>query len=74
LTMDDFNFLLVKDNLLEKTQTKWFKNLSEGNISLLNQLYTLKVTDNKRELVYNRDNKLIGTKPYIIDFYKKILN
>lgn len=47
LTMKDFEFLLNKDALLQKQQTKWIRNLSKGHISLLEQVYTLKVTDNK---------------------------
>jgi len=66
MSLDDFNSLLVKDTLLKKSQTKWFKNLSEGHITLLKQLYTLKVTDNKRKLIY-KHNILINTKPYIIN-------
>jgi hypothetical protein len=49
------------------------KSLSEGHISLLQQLYTLKVTDNKRKLIY-KDNLLINTEPYIINRDKKFLN
>jgi hypothetical protein len=30
-------------------------------------LYTLKVTDNKRKLIYNEKSKLIETIPYKID-------
>jgi hypothetical protein len=45
--MKDFEFLLNKDALLQKQQTKWIRNLSKGHISLLEQVYTLKVTDNK---------------------------
>jgi hypothetical protein len=42
------------------------RNLSSGYINLVKQLYTLKVTANKRELIY-KNSKLIGTKPYKID-------
>jgi hypothetical protein len=35
-------------------------------------LYTLKITDNKRELIYDKNNKLIGTKSYKIDNNKKL--
>lgn len=35
---------------------------------MLDQLYTLTVTNNKRQLVYNKQNKLIDTKPYNIHF------
>jgi len=30
------------------------RNLSEAQIKLLDQLYTLQVTDSKRELIYNK--------------------
>ena len=56
LTMNDFKILLHKDTLLKKSQTKWFRNLEEGHIKILEQIYTLQVTDNKRELIYNKTN------------------
>ena len=74
LSIKDFEKLLFKDALIEKTQTKWFRNLTEGKIDILNEIYTLKVTDNKRKLVYNNNNKFIGTKPYIINENKEIIN
>jgi len=74
LTIEDFENLLFKDNYLEKSQIKWRKNLHEGNISVINQLYTLKVTDNKRKLIYDQNNKLIDTNPYIINEEKEIIN
>jgi hypothetical protein len=36
----------------------------EGKITILNQIYTLKVTENKRRLIYDKNNKLIGTEAY----------
>jgi len=63
----NFKILLIKDTFLKKVQTKWFKNLSEGHIKVLDQLYTIKVTDNKRKLIFSNNNKLIGTKPFKID-------
>ena len=71
LTMNDFEQLLNKNALLKKYQTKWFRNLSEGQINLLEQVYTLQVTDNKRKLIY-KNNKLITTKAYKIDINKTI--
>jgi hypothetical protein len=73
LNMKDFEHLLYKDSILEKYQTKWMRNLSDAQIKLMEQVYTLKVTDNKRELIYE-NNKLISTKPYIIDNNKGISN
>ena len=72
LTFEDFENLLVKNVFIEKSQTKWFRNLSEGKINLLNQIYTIKVNDNKRELIY-KNNKLIATKAYKINKDKKII-
>nr|AWB36247.1 hypothetical protein [Lactarius sp. (in: basidiomycete fungi)] len=74
LTMDDYNNLLSKDSILQKSQTKWNKNLSKGHISVLDQLYTLKVTENKRRLIYDENNKLTGTVPYVINKDKEIIN
>ena len=54
-------------------QSKWLKFLSEGNIKIRKDLYTLKVTDNKRKLVFNENNKFIDTTPYIINKNKEII-
>jgi hypothetical protein len=72
LTKNDFENLLTKDAFLQKHQSKWFRNLSEGQINILEQVYTLKVTENKRKLIY-KNSKLVGTKAYKIDSLK-ILN
>lgn len=74
LTFQHFEKLLVKDALIKKNQTKWFRNLSEGKINILEELYTLKVTDSKRKLIYDKNNKLIETEPYIINENKEIIN
>jgi hypothetical protein len=66
LNKNDFENLLLKQSILQKYHDKWVKNLSEGHIEVLNYLYTLKVTDNKRQLIYDENNKLINTKPYEI--------
>ena len=47
-------------------QTKWFKNISEGPIKVLEQSYEIKHNSNKRQLIYNESNRLIGTKPYVL--------
>jgi hypothetical protein len=65
-TMNDFENLLYKDTFIKKSQTKWFKNLSEGHISILEQLYTLRVTENKRKLNYSKNNNKdrMGIEPF----------
>jgi len=73
LNYNDFQSLLQKQSFLAKIQTKWRKNLSAGNISVLNEVYTLQVTSNKRKLIYE-NGLLVGTVPYIINSNKEILN
>jgi hypothetical protein len=72
LSFSDFKNLLIKDSFIEKAHEKLFRKLSEAKITLLEQLYTLKVTDSKRELIYNKNNKLIATKAYKINKSKDI--
>lgn len=74
LTLDDFINLLEKDSFLEKFQNKWFKDFSKGFVSINNQPYNLKVTENKRKLIYNENNKLINTLPFIINGSKEVIN
>ena len=64
---------MVKESFLEKFQNKWKTFLDKGHIEVLNQMYTLKVTENKRRLIY-QNGKLINTEPYIINENKEILN
>lgn len=51
LTLKDFENLLFKESFLKKLQIKWLKNLEKGNISVIKQMYTLQITDNKRKLI-----------------------
>ena len=72
LSFNDFESLLNRDSKLEIKQEKWFKSLDQNVITIKEQLYTLKVTSNKRQLIYDSNNKFIGTKPYIIDSSKTL--
>jgi DNA polymerase type B, organellar and viral len=74
LTLNDFEKLLIKNSNIQKAQLKTFKSFEQGNIKVLKQIYTLQQTDNKRKLIFNSRNKLINTKPYIINKYKIISN
>ena len=67
LTRNEFENLLFKQSTLEKFKTKWRKILNEGHIEVLDQMYTIKVTENKRKLIFNENNKLIKTEPLNID-------
>ena len=73
LTREDFETLLYKDVTIEKVQTKWFRSVKDATILLKKQIYTLKVTSNKRGLIYDCSGKLIGTSPLVIDVNKKVL-
>lgn len=72
LSFSDFETLLAKDSKLEINQEKWFKSLTHDVITIKEQLYTLKVTSNKRQLIYDSNNKFIETRPYIINTNKTI--
>jgi hypothetical protein len=60
---------LDKNNEVDKTKLnhqKWFRNYKEGTITVEDQKYTLRPTNNKRELII-KNNKIVNTKPYIIE-------
>lgn len=63
LSFNDIEALLIKDSSKEFNQEKWFKNMLQGEISIENQIYTLKQTSNKRESIYV-ENIFNSTKPY----------
>ena len=51
---------------MELLQDKWFGSNVEGNIQIKEQIYTLKMTGNKRQLFYY-NNKVVNTIPYFIN-------
>lgn len=55
--------LLYVDNV-KISQSKWYKNFSEATINVLDQIYTLRATENKRELIKDSVGKIIDTRPY----------
>ena len=57
--------VLYKNSSIIKTQDKWYRLWNMGTISIQNEIYTLSLTYNKRQLIFDSFNKLIGTKPYI---------
>lgn len=68
LNYSDFKKLLTRNTFIEKTQAKWFRNLSEAKITILEQ----KATKNKRQLIYDKNNKLIRTENYKIENLKDL--
>lgn len=63
INIGDLENLLVKDSSKLLTQEKWFKDTMEGKIRFKDIAYTLKVTSNKRSLVYV-NGIFHNTKPY----------
>jgi DNA polymerase elongation subunit (family B) len=63
IKLETLDKLLTEDSFEEIKQNKLFKNLDKGNINIIEQIYTLKATGNKRKLVYNEDGLLVGTSP-----------
>jgi len=57
---------LEENKSLELNQTKWFRFIDKGSISIKSQIYTLVPTANKRNLIYT-DNKLVFTEAFILD-------
>jgi hypothetical protein len=72
LNYNDFKNLLNKNFIVKKYHKKWIRNLSESKINIIAQIYSIKVTDNKRLLIYDNNNKLISTENYKIDKNKSI--
>jgi len=52
LTIQDFKDLLEKDFYKIESHKKWFRSLEKGKITIKEQLYRIKQTDNKRENIY----------------------
>ena len=65
LTLTDFENLLFKESSIQKIQNKWIKNLSEGYVSILDQLYTLQIIKNKRDLS-NKNSELFRLKYFVL--------
>lgn len=66
ISYKELKSLLVKDSKLEISQDKWLKDYAEGRITIRNEIYSLMVTGNKRELLYGDNNILTDTKPLFI--------
>lgn len=64
--IQDLEALLYKDSSKEFSQDKWFKKVIEGEITVSEIAYTLKVTSNKRQAIYI-NNVFSNTKPYNYD-------
>lgn len=62
MRFDSSNFLTNDNNV----------KINKSHNEILEQVYTLQVTDNKRKLIYNEDNVLVNTEHYEISESKTI--
>jgi len=70
---DVIKSLLVKNEVANLKHEKWFRDLKNSNITIVESIYKLSVTENKRKNIYLGD-KFIGTIPYFINEKREILN
>jgi hypothetical protein len=66
ITFETLKSLLEENKSLELQQTKWFRFINKGSITIKNQIYTLVATANKRKIIY-KDKKLFKTQAFILD-------
>ena len=71
VSFDQLKPLLIKDANLNPE--KWYRNISEGNIKILPEIYTLMINNHyhdngqKRSLIYDNTNKFVDTSPIILN-------
>jgi len=56
--------LLLYMDKLEISQDKWVREWNKGSISILNQIYTLSATENKRHIIRDSCGKIVATRPF----------
>lgn len=66
LHINELEYLLIKDSSKVFTQEKWLKKVVEGEITVSDIAYTLKVTSNKRHSLYE-DGIFNNTAPFYYD-------
>ena len=64
--------LLKKGSSLRKSNPKWYKDLSKGFILIKDEIYTLSITDSKRQLIFDTNNTFVDTQPIHINEIKKL--
>jgi hypothetical protein len=65
IKVSDLELLLNKDSIKLFNQDKSFKNLFNSDIKVLNTAYTLKITSNKRKLIYSVNIEKVFSCVYI---------
>ena len=62
--------LLVKDSSLNLQHIKWFRSLVNSNITLKDQIYQLQKTENKRTIIYDKNNIAVSSEAFSLVFNK----
>lgn len=55
--------LLRKGNTIQKPNQKWYRSIANSNILIKDELYTLSVTESKRQILYDSNNLFYDTSP-----------
>ena len=63
LPFNELLSLLKMNKKLEKPNQKWYKSLSKEQITIKDEIYTVSITENKRKLIFDKNNYFIDTKP-----------
>ncbi len=66
LPFNELLSLLKMNTKLEKPNQKWYKSLSKGQITIKDEIYTVSITENKRNLIFDENNYFIDTKPIVL--------
>jgi uncharacterized protein YprB with RNaseH-like and TPR domain len=61
LPLDKLETLLFKDSHISLNHTKWFKKLNKSTILVKMSPYDLKISENKRKVIFDNKNKFIRT-------------
>ena len=67
VTFEELEGLLYRNTSLEFSQERWRKNILSGSITIEDIVYHLKVTSNKRECLYDNNDRFVNTAPYNYD-------
>ena len=65
--VEELEKILKKDYKIEYNQEKWFRNFTDGTITIKDQIYTIMITNNKRQIIFNDKNIFTDTKPLHIN-------
>lgn len=65
LSFTEMEALLYKDATHKIKMNKWFRSFTQSTINIKDLVYSLRVTENKRALIYS-NNKFVYTKPFVI--------